>query len=261
MSAPARQWGDLRARLTTSVVLVLVGGTAIWLGGLFLLIVVAGLAAATSWELINMLSPSQKLAAAVLPILSALAVFLVSTDLPFLAVLLVPLAAGFVWLKNGKGTFFLYGAVVLTGPACFYVVREQEGIGLVVLIVLVVVVTDIAGYFVGRLVGGPKFWPQVSPKKTWSGTIAGWVSAMLVGAFWTGASFGNGIIPACFALSLASQLGDIAESAIKRHVGVKDCSNLLPGHGGFLDRFDGMIAAFAGWAILALVFNSVSGPF
>lgn len=262
MSTPARQWDDLRARLITSVVLLLVGGFAIYMGGPLLLVVVAAFAGAMIWELVTMLSPRQKSAALVLPLLSALAVLGVATDIPFWAIILVPLVAGFAWLAEGKGTFFLYGLVVLTGTACFYVVREQDGIKLEILIVLIVVVTDVAGYFVGRFVGGPKFWPRVSPKKTWSGTVAGWVCSAIVGVILTGnSSYGAWVIVVCVALSLASQLGDIGESVIKRRVGVKDGSNLLPGHGGFVDRFDGMIAAFAGWAVIALLTDAVSGPF
>jgi phosphatidate cytidylyltransferase len=111
-------------------------------------------------------------------------------------------------------------------------------------LVIVVVVTDVFGYFAGRFIGGPKFWPRVSPKKTWSGTVAGWIGAAIVGAgflIWTTA--GRYLIWISVLLSLASQLGDIAESALKRRVGVKDSSNLIPGHGGLFDRFDGLLGA------------------
>ena len=126
-------------------------------------------------------------------------------------------------------------------------------------LVLIVVVTDIAGYFGGRLIGGPKFWPAVSPKKTWSGTISGWVgaavmSALVAGLFLPGQLPLTAFVLLAMVLSLASQLGDIGESALKRRAGIKDSSNLLPGHGGVLDRFDGMIAVFALvlaiWAVL-----------
>jgi phosphatidate cytidylyltransferase len=111
-------------------------------------------------------------------------------------------------------------------------------------LLFVVIVTDVAGYFAGRMLGGPKFWPRVSPKKTWSGTIAGWIGAALVGWIF-GALYNGGpyVIYISVAVALGSQLGDIAESAIKRHVGVKDSSSLIPGHGGLLDRFDGMLGA------------------
>jgi phosphatidate cytidylyltransferase len=120
----------------------------------------------------------------------------------------------------------------------------------------VVAVTDIGGYFAGRIIGGPKFWPRVSPKKTWSGTVAGWVGAGVVGwAFMAATGMGVALIGISIALSMASQMGDIAESAVKRNAGVKDSSALLPGHGGVWDRFDGMLGA----SLLLLVIESFTG--
>ena len=111
-------------------------------------------------------------------------------------------------------------------------------------LVLVVIATDVAGYFAGRFIGGPKFWPRVSPKKTWSGTLGGWFAAMLIGlVFLTFTNAGKDLPWISMLLSLASQMGDVAESAIKRRMGVKDSSSLLPGHGGLLDRFDGLLGA------------------
>jgi phosphatidate cytidylyltransferase len=103
------------------------------------------------------------------------------------------------------------------------------------------------------MIGGPKLWPRVSPKKTWSGTVAGWVGATVVAILFAGATnAGFGLIGVSIAVSMASQIGDIAESAIKRRSGVKDSSNLIPGHGGLLDRFDGMLGA--------AVFIVIAGP-
>lgn len=260
MSEPARQWDDLRARGMTAAVLVVVGGGAIWLGGLYLLIVLAASAGIMIWELLRMIAPDEPYVDRVLPVLSGLPIMMMFQDIRFGAFLAVPLILGAVWLAQHKRTFFFYGALVLIGAASLYVVREISGISVLLMIVLVVVVTDIAGYFVGRTVGGPKFWPKISPKKTWSGTIGGWVAAAGVGAFWV-ESQGLSIIAVCVLLSFASQLGDIIESAIKRRAGVKDCSNLLPGHGGFLDRFDGMIAAFSGWFVIALCSGALKGLF
>ena len=111
-------------------------------------------------------------------------------------------------------------------------------------LILVVAVTDIAGYFAGRAIGGPKFWPSVSPKKTWSGTMAGWIGAAVVGAiFARWSTAGPELVLISAVAALASQMGDIAESAIKRRMAVKDSSHLIPGHGGLLDRFDGLIGA------------------
>ena len=104
--------------------------------------------------------------------------------------------------------------------------------------------------------GGPKFWPRVSPKKTWSGTAAGWVGAALVGGiFAINSGVWSAVLLASVVLSLASQMGDIAESAIKRKMGVKDSSRLIPGHGGVLDRFDGMLGASVAFLLIEFFFG------
>ena len=121
---------------------------------------------------------------------------------------------------------------------------------------LIVIFSDILGYFAGRIIGGPKFWPKVSPKKTWSGTIAGWLGAALIGVVyiaWDKA--GAEIVGISIALAIAGQLGDVAESALKRRMNVKDSSNILPGHGGMFDRFDSMLGA----SILLLLMGQIVG--
>ena len=140
-------------------------------------------------------------------------------------------------------------------------VRVDLGFGWLVWLVLIVVVTDVAGYFAGRTLGGPKFWPRVSPKKTWSGTVAGWLGAAVVGAFFAvNSGAWVAVLLASVVLSFASQLGDIAESAIKRKTGVKDSSALIPGHGGVLDRFDGMLGASIGFLLIEVLFGFPWGP-
>ncbi|MBD0865869.1 MAG: phosphatidate cytidylyltransferase, partial [Rhodobacteraceae bacterium] len=121
---------------------------------------------------------------------------------------------------------------------------------------LVVATTDIAGYFTGRLLGGPKFWPRISPRKTWSGTVAGWIASGILGVFFMGVTdSGLWLFFLSVATSFAAQMGDIAESATKRQYGVKDSSSLIPGHGGLFDRFDGMLGA----AVLVLVVIELTG--
>ena len=111
-------------------------------------------------------------------------------------------------------------------------------------IVTVVVVTDIFGFVFGRLFGGPKAMPSISPGKTWSGIVFGWFGSALVGFFYPliFVPGGFGVIAAIF-LSIFAQSGDFAESFLKRRAKLKNSSELLPGHGGFLDRFDGMVGA------------------
>jgi phosphatidate cytidylyltransferase len=131
------------------------------------------------------------------------------------------------------------------------------GFAALMLILLVVWVTDIGGYFAGRGIGGPKLWPRVSPKKTWAGALGGFAASIAVtGGF---AALGLGrtapLLLLGAVLSMASQLGDLFESAVKRHFGVKDSSQLIPGHGGLLDRLDGFVAA----VVLAAIFGALRG--
>jgi phosphatidate cytidylyltransferase len=130
-----------------------------------------------------------------------------------------------------------------------------------IIILLVVWVTDIGGYFAGRGIGGPKLWPRVSPKKTWAGAIGGFAASIVVaGGF---AAFGLGktgpILLLGAALSIVSQLGDLFESAVKRRFGVKDSGHIIPGHGGLLDRLDGFVAAVVVAAIFGVLRVGVDG--
>jgi phosphatidate cytidylyltransferase len=116
--------------------------------------------------------------------------------------------------------------------------------------------TDTAAYFVGRTVGGPKLWPRVSPKKTWSGAIGGTLAATALGAVVIQHSTTTALVPIVVVgvvLSVVSQAGDLFESAVKRQFGVKDASNLIPGHGGVMDRLDGFLFAAVAAALLGIL--------
>ena len=131
------------------------------------------------------------------------------------------------------------------------------GFPALMLVLLVVWATDIGGYFAGRLIGGPKLWPQVSPKKTWAGAIGGFAASLGVAAGFAAFDLGK-ILPMLLlgaVLSIASQLGDLFESAVKRRFGVKDSSRIIPGHGGLMDRLDGFVAAI----LLAAIFGFLRG--
>lgn len=150
-------------------------------------------------------------------------------------------------LWSGAGVLYAGALVFSVG-----VLRASLFHGFVAIIWLFAVVwaTDIMAYFGGRLIGGPKLWPRVSPSKTWSGFFCGVASGALCGLALAPSS---STVPVVAGLSLAaaivSQGGDLFESAAKRHFGVKDASALIPGHGGVMDRLDGFTAA----ALFALV--------
>jgi phosphatidate cytidylyltransferase len=130
-----------------------------------------------------------------------------------------------------------------------------------ILILLVVWVTDIGGFFAGRGIGGPKLWPRVSPKKTWAGAVGGFVASLAVAGGFVAFGLGKSVPVLLLgaSLSIASQLGDLFESAVKRRFGVKDSSHLIPGHGGLMDRLDGFVAAVVMAAIFGLLRGGVDG--
>jgi phosphatidate cytidylyltransferase len=136
-----------------------------------------------------------------------------------------------------------------------------SGFTALMLVLLVVWATDIGGYFAGRTIGGPKLWPQVSPKKTWAGAIGGFVASLAVAAGFAALSFGK-LVPMLFlasGLSIAAQFGDLFESAVKRRFGVKDSSHIIPGHGGLMDRLDGFVAAIVLAALLGFLRGGADG--
>jgi phosphatidate cytidylyltransferase len=139
----------------------------------------------------------------------------------------------------------------------------QYGFLAIVMLFAIVWATDILAYFVGRAIGGPKLAPQVSPKKTWSGAIGGGAAAIVaVLAIAIAASLTHVWALALLALilSVVAQAGDLFESAVKRRFGAKDASQLIPGHGGVMDRLDGFMAAAAFGVLIGLAHGGVEAP-
>jgi phosphatidate cytidylyltransferase len=172
---------------------------------------------------------------------------------PGLAVIAaIALLYGLVGRRLVLGWGFLYIGV----PAFALLVLSWAWFELVFWLMLVTWATDIFAYFAGRSIGGPKLAPKISPNKTWAGLIggmagaaaAGWIAAYALG-------LGDPFLYAGAAMGLLAQLGDLYESRVKRRQGVKDSSSLLPGHGGVLDRLDGLlpvIVATLGLLIVSL---------
>jgi phosphatidate cytidylyltransferase len=135
------------------------------------------------------------------------------------------------------------------------------GFAALMLVLLVVWATDIGGYFAGRGFGGPKLWPRVSPKKTWAGAIGGFVASLGVAAAFAALGLGKTVplLLLAAALSCVSQLGDLFESAVKRAFGVKDSSQIIPGHGGLLDRLDGFVFAVVIAALIGFLRHGADG--
>jgi phosphatidate cytidylyltransferase len=155
----------------------------------------------------------------------------------------------------------LYAGVLFAGAMAL---RSDTAYGFSAILLLFAVVwsTDIAGYFVGRAVGGAKLAPRISPGKTWAGAIGGAVAAVLA-AFVVAATMQSQVLPLMvlgLLLSVASQAGDLLESFIKRRFGAKDAGFLIPGHGGVMDRIDGFWAALVVASVIGLIRGGLESP-
>jgi phosphatidate cytidylyltransferase len=140
---------------------------------------------------------------------------------------------------------------------------SEDGFVAVIFLFAIVWTTDIVAYFMGRLIGGPKLLPRVSPKKTWSGAISGLAAAVLAALVVAEASGLSGLLPVALiaaALSCVAQAGDLFESRLKRRFGAKDSSHLIPGHGGLMDRLDGFVLAAAVAALIGTLRGGIEAP-
>jgi phosphatidate cytidylyltransferase len=259
--AEQKRWTDLRKRALSAVLLLPAALASIWFGAESFTALVALAVAVLAWEWVHLCGRRTR-------VFPGLAVPLVVFAAGALAVMertrlgVVVLLAGFVvtWVGvalRGRRSGITQPArrlaagvlyIGLAGLALIELRHDGEaGRGNVLFLFLVVWASDIGAYLAGRAFGGPKLAPAISPNKTWSGALGGMACAMLVGgacalAFTPGASL-FAIAVVVLLVGTASQAGDLLESAIKRHFKVKDTSSLIPGHGGLLDRLDGVLAA------------------
>jgi phosphatidate cytidylyltransferase len=254
--APRRRFGpDLKPRVAAAAVM---GGLALataWVGGFIFAAFwwLAALVVLWEWQrLVGGARLAERVALGGLFIALAALFALHNSTLGVVAGFVI--GAGAVGWLTGRGTGAWAGVGVLYAGALVASVtllRISPSYGLAAILWVFAVVwgADIAAYFAGRMIGGPKLWPSVSPGKTWSGAIVGAFAGATLGLMlsaWT-----NRLMP------LASELGDLFESALKRRFGVKDSSGLIPGHGGLMDRLDAFVAASVFAAVVA-GFNSRS---
>lgn len=253
--APSARWGDLRARVLSALAMIAVGAFEVWVGGPPFAAFAVAVTGVMIWELAGMTAPWKEVSPRLLGIYAAFSLGLALLFASPLGLILLCAPSAILALSERRDRYLAAGyalAIMLAGYGLI-ALRSETGISAIVWIIAVVVASDVLGYFAGRMLGGPKFWPRISPKKTWSGTVAGWIGAAAVGAGFVWCVGSDPVLVAFSVLvAFAGQLGDIAESWVKRRAGVKDASNLIPGHGGVLDRFDALIGAVVAVKLIGL---------
>ena len=252
--------GELVQRIASAAVLAPIGLAALFVGGACWDVVIAAAVGCLAYEWSDM----GRRPAPVRAVLASLSMLVTLCGAvgwigPAAACLAVGMAVLLVWPRAGAAISCGAAYVALPGVALVWLRTQPDGAAIVLLVMLTVWSSDTGAYAAGRWLGGPKLAPRVSPSKTWSGAIGGLAAACLVGAVFGAAHVVrmlHGMTETALVasvLGIASQAGDLGESWAKRRFGVKDSGRLIPGHGGLLDRVDGLMAAAPAAALLLLL--------
>lgn len=251
-----RRWSDLGKRVGSALLMAPVALACIWVGAGLWVVAIAALALGLAWEWVHLCHQrARDLPGLAVPLalLAAGVAVLAGPAAAAFAVLALGCAATWAVARRGMASrpaLWLAAGVVyvgLAGIALILLRRDGDaGRANVLFLILVVWASDTGAYLAGRLLRGPRLAPAISPGKTWSGAAGGVAVAMAAGVAvaWlsaTGWSARAALVAA--GLSVAAQSGDLLESWLKRRFGVKDSGRLIPGHGGLLDRLDGVLAA------------------
>ncbi len=245
---PRRSWADLGPRVVSGVVLIIIGAFALWAGG-YVLALVIGLAFAGAyreWETMVALKRLTPLAhaMAVSVGLSAL-VFPLWGPFGTCGFILIAGVLAIIW--GGEGALWRLGGLIFFGAVIIAALSirgtEPQGVLAGVFLATIIWMTDSAAFFTGRQIGGEKLAPDISPSKTWSGALGGLALGTAAGlVVWILATDSPWWIGAVLAalVSVFGQLGDLSESAVKRRFRIKDSGDIIPGHGGLMDRLDSL---------------------
>jgi len=266
---------ELRLRIISGIVLAVVVLAATWLGGIVfsLLATLISVLIFYEWATITGQSRTSRLTAfgfASVVVVAFEYVFRGAASGYFSSLVLLlgfTVAAIIIGAIRKRG-YWLAGGIFYAGLSgvSLTALRGSDHDGLINMLFIFAIVwaTDIFAYFVGRAIGGPKLAPPISPGKTWSGAIGGTIAGVICGMLvihFAGHPVGLGLAVITALLSVGSQIGDLFESWIKRRFGVKDSSRLIPGHGGVMDRVDGLVfacfLAFLGGLVLAAASGSL----
>ena len=250
----------LRLRIASALVLAPLVLVAVWFGSWTFAALVGAAGVLLAWEWTR-LSLGRFGVAGILLGAMAGGVATLALVRPMLGLALIAVAAVLAPVSQrvaGRSLLWAGGGAFYIGlPVLALVWLRGEGAPMVYWLLSLVWATDIGAYAAGRVVGGPKLLPRISPKKTWAGLVGGVFSAAAVGAI--AALLTEKNIPTVAGLSgmlaVVAQTGDFAESWMKRHFGVKDSSGIIPGHGGVMDRLDGLLAAAPVVGMLHLLYE------
>ncbi|MEX1107487.1 MAG: phosphatidate cytidylyltransferase [Dongiaceae bacterium] len=255
-TVPVADPAALSRRLIAAAVLMPVALGLAWAGGMLWAIAITGLAALALWEWQRMTIPDGWITTILAPLIAAggcLALILEGGGAALLVVATAAIASVAVATRNaGRGRrLLLGGGVIYIGIGALALVSlrlmPEAGFAALVWLLFSVWASDSGAYAAGKLIGGPRLAPRLSPNKTWAGLagamVAPAVMGLLFGLFWPDAPAAGLLGLIGLGIGLVGQAGDLVESAVKRHVGVKDSGWLVPGHGGVLDRIDALLAA------------------
>jgi phosphatidate cytidylyltransferase len=264
--APSRRRQETLIRVASGLAFAVPAAVAFYVGWPLFPVFVGAIAAVMAWEWMRVCGDARfGVVGAVLlgGLVAAVALAASAPERYPVAFAAVAGLAAAVWAvaraNHRRHAYWLaFGALYIGVPSLallWLYQRPDLGRAAALWIILVVVATDIGAYFVGRAVKGPKLAPRVSPGKTWSGLLGGIAAAAITGAVAAAVEGQVGVAAVALAsagLAVVAQAGDLFESAVKRTFGVKDTSRLIPGHGGMMDRVDGMVAAIAAAALVVL---------
>ena len=242
----------LKPRILSALVMTPVAVAAVWFGSPYFDILLFAFSAGMMWEWSRMCAPANYNGISVVAAV-ALGVAMLMQMTGQEEYIVMPLAISVIIgaARSGKNWFLAGFGILYVSLAALAALwlRNQNHDGLLTIMWLFFLVwaTDTGGYAFGKMIGGPKLAPRFSPKKTWAGLIGGMVCAGLIGAivtYFSADAINWMIVGVSMLLAVVAQVGDLGESALKRRFAVKDSSNLIPGHGGLLDRADGMLSVF-----------------